>query len=689
MHKRILFNLLVIVSLLLAACASSTPPAPAEAPAEAAPTEAAPAEAPAAEAPAEVAAGAFTESAMLTELVKAGSLPPLDERLPAKPMVIAPLVEQGQYSPEMKFGFVGNNAGAAAWGGMLYMMGWEHLVTWKPDFNSIEPNIAESIDVSDDATEYTFHLRQGMKWSDGQPFTADDIMFYIDDVLRNEELFPNGFGADWLPGDMTKELKVDKLDDYTVKFTFPKPYGTFLYQLATWAGRQFVQYPKHYLMQFHKKYNEKVDELVTADGSAKDWVGLFVKKAPDLWGDPSRFFDNPDLPSVYAWVIKEPIGTGTQLVVERNPYYWKVDTQGNQLPYIDRVIGVAFQDDSSRTFAMLNGDLDYIKDPGDPNRELYFGAVDEGKPIKILNVLSDGGNTQSIHFNRTFSDTIKSEIFANKDFRIGMSYAINRPELIEVVFKGQGTPAQVGPLDSSPIYNEQLATQYTDYDVAKANEYLDKVLPNKDAEGFRLDKNGDRLTIIFSVINDLSFGTHWVQVAELLVGYWKAVGVEVQLNSVTDAVFGELRLANNFEMSMFHGGEGGAGLTAILDPRWHVPGEFWGLFGNGWSLCREFIEKQICNEDNEYGQPWPEEIFKVREMYSEAIQQPTQEGQIAKMKEIMQASADNFWIIGVSRPAQGYDVMQQKMMGIPDNYWGGWLEGVSKINRPEQWWISQ
>jgi peptide/nickel transport system substrate-binding protein len=621
----------------------------------------------------------YNESPVLANLVDRDKLPPVDQRLPANPMVIEPLVEQGQYGGNLRFGFVG---GSAAWGGLLYLAGWEHLVTWTPDFNSIEPNIVAGWDISDDATEYTFYLRKGMKWSDGDPYDADDIMFYINDVLGNEELFPGGIGADWLPSDMSEGFKVEKIDDYTVKFIFPKPYGTFLYQLATWAGRQFTQYPKHYLEQFHADYNPDIDELIAADDNAEDWPALFLQKAPGTWGDPQAFFDSTDLPSMGPWITTQPLGTGTTILLERNPYYWKVDTQGNQLPYMDGIIGTSYQDAESRTFEMMNGDLDWIKDPGEPNREIYFDALDEGKPIKIISTRPDGGNTQSIHFNLTVEDPVKNEIFNNLDFRIGMSHALNRAELIEVIFKGQGEPAQVAPLESSPLYNEQLATQYLEYDVDLANEYLDKVLPQTDSEGYRLDPEGNRLSIIFTVVNDFSYGAHYEEIAELMIGYWKEVGVEVLMNSVTDAVWNEQRERNEVEMFLFHGGEGGAGITAIIDPRWHVPGEHWGIFGLGWTLWGDGE-----NVENEHAVEPPEYVKDIQDMYSNAIQQPSLEGQIREMQKVMQASADNFWVIGVSRPGLSYQPMSQRLENVPEGYWDGWLEGVHKIVRPEQWYL--
>src|SRR5690606_24339390 len=274
-------------------------------------------------------------------------------------------------------------------------------------------------------------------------------------------------------------------------------------------------------------------------------------------------------PLLFPWVPTSVLGGSTQMSMARNPYYWKVDTEGNQLPYIDEVIGVSYQDNEARNLALANGDIDYIKDP--TGREFFFDALDSGAPLRISFPISDGANTNSIHFNRNAQDPVLAEIFGDINFRIGMSHAINREEIIEIVHFGQGVPAQVGPLESSPLYNERLANQYIEYNVDLANEYLDMVVPERDADGYRLRPDGERLSFVFTVVNELAWQASWVQVAELLVGYWGEVGVEVLLNAVSDDVFSEQREQNNIQAAMFTG-EGGAGLTALLDPRYYVPG---------------------------------------------------------------------------------------------------------------------
>jgi len=373
------------------------------------------------------------------------------------------------------------------------------------------------------------------------------------------------------------------------------------------------------------------------------------------------------------------LGANTQMNMVRNPYYWKVDTEGNQLPYIDEIVGVSYQDNEARTLAMINGDLDYVKDPGDDNRILYYDAVDSGAPIKISSAVSDGGNRNSIHFNRSIDDPVLAQIFDSKDFRIGMSYAINRQEIIDITQFGQGEPAQVAPLESSPLYNEQLAKQYTEYDVDKANEALDKVIPDRGADGYRLRPDGQPLSIVFTVSNDLSYGTTWVQVAELLIGYWDKVGVKVTLNSMADAQFTENHENNTLQATIYTG-EGGAGLTAILDPRYYIPGEFFGLFGNGWYYDRVDSQEGVQV-------PMPDALQTVRDDYEKVLQQPTQDAQVEAMKKVLQEAADNFWVIGLARPAPGFQPYNVRLGNQPDEWIAGWIEGVQKIKYPEQWYI--
>jgi peptide/nickel transport system substrate-binding protein len=307
--------------------------------------------------------------------------------------------------------------------------------------------------------------------------------------------------------------------------------------------------------------------------------------------------------------------------------------------------------------------------------------MDEGKPIQMRYMKSDGANMNTIHFNQTLDDPVKAEVYANKDFRIGMSYAINRPEIIEVVFNGQGTPAQHAPFNESPFYIQGMDTQYVEYDVTKANEYLDKVLPDKDAQGYRLDKNGKRFSIIFFVQNDLTYGTNWVQISEMLVGYWKAVGIEVTINSMAGPQYTENSRKNLIDATISTG-EGGAGITPILDPRYYVP--MASFFSQGWQGWRvpDPSGATVAVEPPD----WAKEAYAK---YSNMLMQTTTEQQIAKMREVIQEAKDRFYVIGIARPGPMYYPFNVRLGGIPETWYDGWNEGVQKLLFPEQWFLKQ
>ena len=201
------------------------------------------------------------------------------------------------------------------------------------------------------------------------------------------------------------------------------------------------------------------------------------------------------------------------------------------------------------------------------------------------------------------------------------------------------------------------------------------------ATAYRQDKNGKRLEIVLSVSNDLSYGTTWVQTAELLIGYWDKVGVKVILNSMPDTQFIENKKQNKIEATMYTS-EGGAGITAILDPRYYVPEEYFGLFGNGWFAWR------IGSTDSVQVEP-PQWAKDARAAYELVLVQPTQDLQISEMKKVIQTAMDNFYVIGIARPGLMYYPFSARLGGIPETWYDGWNEGVQKITYPEQWFINE
>lgn len=263
------------------------------------------------------------EAPALAQLAKDGKLPPLAERLPKKPMVVTPFEKVGTYGGSLRRGL----RGSSDHNGILRMVGNQSLVRWNLDFTAVQPNLAERWEVSDDATQFTFHLIEGVRWSDGHPFTADDVVFAIEDCVKNTELYSSTPAQLAVAG---KPVTVEKIDDYTVKFTFAAANALYLENLATPLGQHPTLFPKHYCSQFLPKYNPNIEADAKKAG-VTSWTELFRSRCGDI-EIPSRW-GNVDKPTLDPWVVKEPYAGGaTRVVMTRNPYFWQVDTEGNQLP---------------------------------------------------------------------------------------------------------------------------------------------------------------------------------------------------------------------------------------------------------------------------------------------------------------------------------------------------------------------
>jgi peptide/nickel transport system substrate-binding protein len=297
------------------------------------------------------------EAPQLAEMVKAGQLPPLEQRLPETPLVIPVVDEVGQYGGVLRRAFLGpgdhNNYTRVV---------YDALVRFAPDGSDIIPHIAQGWESNDSFSEWTVNLRAGAKWSDGQPFTADDIMFWYNDILLNEELMPGG--AEWMKNADGSLATVEKLGDYSVKWTFKQPNTAFLLNLANMDGadraiHNLVFVPAHYLKQFHPNYADKaeLDAKVKAAGF-DTWTQLFeVEAFPHSSGKR---------PSMAAWAPDGTTISDNVFTIKRNPYYVGVDPEGNQLPYIDEVRFTFFADKEALNLAAVSGEIDYDRPAGPP-----------------------------------------------------------------------------------------------------------------------------------------------------------------------------------------------------------------------------------------------------------------------------------------------------------------------------------
>ena len=633
----------------LAACSAPTA-APTAAPAATKAPEAT-------KAPAATAAPAskYKESPALAALVKDNKLPAVDKRLPDAPMVLKPVEKTGKFGGTWRTALRGGQDDA--W--LTRVVGYDYLVRWDRDWTTVIPCVAESWTVNPDATEYTFKLRKGMKWSDGKPFTADDIVFWAMDIQNNKDLTPAVGGWFAAGGKFGTAVKVD---DNTVTLKFSSPNGMVITRNATPDGQGPVQFQAAYCKQFHKAYADqaKLDQAIKDNKIDGDWVKLFQTKCSSVPGTPvNGRFMNVDLPVISAWVLTTPSGVQQPCKAARNPYYWKVDPDGNQLPYIDNIFFDYATDLQALALKAAAGEIDMMDRHinTNQNKPVFADNMQKGN-FWLFDEVPSSMNNMIISFNLTHKDKAKRAVFQDLNFRAGVSQAINRKELIDVVWVGQGEPYQCGPRPTSPYYNEKLAKQYTTFDVKAANEALDKALPKKDAKGMRTMPDGSPLSIVWE-ISDTRADT--VKAAPIVQKYLAAVGVDMQPKVMDRALMYTHKDANEFD-AMDWGGDGG--LDVILEPRWYFPYSAESQFGELWQYW--------YNKDPRGEEP-PAAPKKQMELYDQLKATGDTKKQDELMKQILQISQEQFYAIGIALPANGYGLCKNNFKNVPKVMPGAWL----------------
>ncbi|MEF2072729.1 ABC transporter substrate-binding protein [Consotaella aegiceratis] len=608
------------------------------------------------------------ESTSLKAKVDSGELPPINERLPEKPLVITPTDRPGQQGGVWKHALVG--------GGSLSMLfryqAYEPLVRFTPDWSGVEANVAESYEVSADSTVYTFTLRKGMKWSDGEPYTTEDVRFWYEDVFLDPDAGLGGSGQTfWYAGGAVGELEI--VDEQVFKVHFKEPNGFFAQQLA-WANQdQVTRTPAHYLKRFHIKYNPDADTLAREQG-VDSWVALFQRECGV--SEDNVYFQNSKRPTLNAWQFTVAPGESTQqAIAERNPYYFKVDTEGTQLPYFDRIVYQMVADPQVLLLKTLQGEIDmmdqYIATPA--NKPVLYDGQETGN-FHFYTLKETAANVMVFQLNLNHDDPVKNELFNNREFRQALSIAVDRQALIDAVFVGQGVPAQPSIREDDPLYLERLAKQHTEYDPEGAKAILDKILPEMDGDGYRLDKTGKRLTIIFEI--DQARPT-FLDMFQLIIPMFQQIGIDAQMRTMDRSLW-ETRVRNGRDFdATAHQFGANSGIAAMLDPRYFVPFNSNSIYAPGWALY--FIDPA-----NENAIEPPEDVKAQQQLYKMLLATGDPAQQQDLMRQILEKAADQFLVFGVSLPPDGYGVVKNDMVNtmdvMPNSF--GWPTPAP--SRPEQ-----
>ncbi len=513
---------------------------------------------------------AYGEAPELAALVDAGTLPPVQERLPLNPLVVEPAEQIGMYGGEMVDTYGGQRIGE------MRHYGYEPLVRWAVDGSEVVPNVAESWDISEDASTYTFKLREGMKWSDGMPFTSADILFWWERIETNTAINASGpRGIFVVDGE---HATVEAIDDYTIRFSWSKPNGVFLLDLASPYGQRVVQFAKHHAEQFDLESNPDGVAEMMADANADDY-GAWWKSTVGTYGQNAEYF-NPR-PHVHAHLPTGPVESRERFTFERNPYYFKVDTACNQLPYIDRRTWVLTTDPEVQLAKSLAGEIDISRvSISTPNNRGVFFENQEPGDYRLINAASADMNVAFFMFPMSHPDRIKAEVYQDRNFRIGLSHAINREELIDVVFLGQGEPFQVAPRPGSPATTTTSWPGNTPSTTRSwRTVFWTRSCPTRTETASACARDGERFQVIVSV--NQGFKPDWVDMMLLIERYWEAVGVDTIVDVVSDELHNARRLRARLRHRLVAGRERCRKAAADQSPGVHgrarAPGQLGGV----------------------------------------------------------------------------------------------------------------
>jgi peptide/nickel transport system substrate-binding protein len=602
----------------------------------------------------------FAEAPMLAELVKAGKLPAVEQRLPkaSDVMVVKPVHEIGKYGGRWRRGFTG--PGDSENGNRI--VSTDKILMWDYTGSKIVPCLAKSWSLSDDGKTATVNLREGMKWSDGHPFTADDFLFWYTEIYSNKALVPTPapeFQVNGKPGKMVKK------DDHTVVFEFPDPYYLFVEILAgdtLIGGGQATQMarsaymgsyaPAHYLKQFLPSGSSEADVTKKAkDAKFDSWVSYFRNR--------TNWALNPDLPVLGPWRTTSPINTPTW-ALERNPFYYAVDTAGNQLPYIDKISMALAENLEVLNLRAIAGEYDlqerHIALPKVP---VYIENQAKGNYSIHLDPQLSGSDAGFLVNTAYEADPEVAKWLTNRDFRRALALGMDRDQLNESNWLGIGTPGSAAPGDEmvfSP--GKEYRKKWGVLDLKQANAMLDKMgLSKKNAEGMRQRTDGKgnlRIEIMTVGGQFLPF----TQIAEMVKQQWKKIGIDGDVKE-TERSLAFTKTANAEHHILVWSPSGGENI--FLFPRHVLP-----VDPAECHLGMPFA-KWYATNGAKGKKPTNPEMLRAFELFRSAAGKKEAE-RIKIGKEIWKILVEECWVIGtvgLSPAFMGVRIAKKNMGNIP------------------------
>lgn len=609
---------------------------------------------------------ALKEPPVLAPLVESGKLPPMEKRLPAKPLVVDFKDGDktvGRYCCSLEM-LMGKSKDIR----MMTVYGYARLIGFDANYQ-LMPDILEGFE-SEEGRIFTLRLRKGHKWSDGHPFTAEDFRYYWEDVATNEEL--SGSGPPQVLLSNGKPPKFEIIDPHTVRYTWEEPNPAFPLGLAG-PSPAYIYKPAHYMKQFHKRYADpKKLEKMVEDGEYRNWGALHTRLGRQYRPE------NPDMPSLQPWQ-NTTNGPSKRFEFRRNPYYHRVDPTGQQLPYIDEVILLMGSSDLVATKAG-SGESDlqarYLR--FDDYTFLKQGEDEQG--YRVLTWRSGVANQISLYPNLNVEDPVWRDLFQNVKFRRALSLGLNREELNEQLFFGLAKVGGDTVLEESPLFKEEYVTAWTQNDAELANKMLDELgLDKRDEENVRLLSDGRPMEII---VESAGESTEQADALELIRYHWEELGIKTFTRVLQRDIHRRRFLTGQTMMTISKGMNIGLA-TPELNPEELAPVSpaqpNWPVWG------------QYTQTGGKAGEP-PNlpSAKRLLELYQSWRKSTNNAEREAIWSEMLEIYSQEVFSIGIARGAIQPVVVNTKLRNLPDSGIYSWSPSAFfGVYRPDTFWFEE
>ena len=616
----------------------------------------------------------FQEAPMLAALVASGDLPPVEERLPTNPLVISPADGIGKYGGTWFRAFTGPADGQNMERPMK-----DHLLYFDTGMTDVQPNIAESWTVNADATVFTFTLRTGLKWSDGNDFTTEDIMFWYNQMLLNEEINPTT--PAWaVHGGET--LLYEKIDDVTFRVTAAKPYGLFIQLIASVivagphtrgdsGGGGYA--PSHYLQQFHPDFVGLATANANAEAAGFDnWSSYFLNR--------NHANANPDAPMMTAWRVTQSINT-SEWAFERNPYYYAVDTDGNQLPYMDKVVLTLAENLEVLNLRAIAGDFTVMGRHIDIAKLPVFLENATAADYRVQFWKQPQSGIANVSFNESWDgDAELATFLQNVEFRRALSMGIEREQINEVFFLGLGSTAGLCKGFSDPDNpGKYIGEDNVQFNPGPANTALDALgLDKKDSSGFRLLPSGERLTL--SLPGVVAAFEDYVGINEMIAQQWKNnLGILAEVQGLERSLHTERAEGNELMLQVWES----SGRDSVLITPTHLLPVAGALFTD--VLGARFFDGRTPSRE-----PVSEFIKQQQVLYAEGISTSDPAVYLANAQRVVEINCEMVNPITTVMNKPTYvAITKNNVRNIPNPLPFSFHAQTSGNGFPETWWLDE